>query len=339
MEPSCFFIPSGFGRCICPLKSRYESSNSLRRRLAFAPGRIELVAGRGSSPITFTIFDFDEDQYDRLFSSKLDLLLELNRNERVTWNGPHRRKPLRDVLIVPRPEQPLRIWLGSGGSPESVRRAVQLGLPLFLGILGGSPTHWAQYGKACRSAWEQFHGAKEGADIAVGVHGFIGKDGRQAKATYLSYEGRMFQAGGEESGRSRPISPERARDLEPGGMVFAGEPDEVADRVLQLREVLGHSRQVLQMDAGGMPQATFLKSIELLGTKVLPQVRKVIGDTERYNKTRSFPMRAMTSNPIQVQWEQAHQPHQRAQLTKPQRRLLRSSNRRGHWSMHARSEE
>jgi alkanesulfonate monooxygenase SsuD/methylene tetrahydromethanopterin reductase-like flavin-dependent oxidoreductase (luciferase family) len=57
-------------------------------------------------------------------------------------------------------------------------------------------------------------------------------------------------------------------------MVFAGGPDEVAGRILHLHELLGHSRQILQMDVGGMPHATFLKSIELLGTRVLPQVRK-----------------------------------------------------------------
>jgi alkanesulfonate monooxygenase SsuD/methylene tetrahydromethanopterin reductase-like flavin-dependent oxidoreductase (luciferase family) len=100
---------------------------------AIAPGRIEVVAGRGSSAITFSIFDLEERDYDMLFSSKLDLLLALNGQERVTWNGPHRRRALKDMLVVPRPEQPLRIWLGTGGSPESVLRATALGVPMFLG--------------------------------------------------------------------------------------------------------------------------------------------------------------------------------------------------------------
>src|SRR3954452_15001010 len=103
---------------------------------AIAPGRIDMVAGRGSSAITFPIFDLDERDYDMLYRSKLELLLELNRHERVTWNGPHRRRPLQDTLVVPRPEEPLKIWLGTGGSPESVGRAVELGVPMFLGILG-----------------------------------------------------------------------------------------------------------------------------------------------------------------------------------------------------------
>src|SRR3954468_12431822 len=150
---------------------------------AIAPSRIEAVAGRGSSTITFPLFDLDERDYDLLYASKLELLLAVNEHEQLSWSGPHRRRPLQDALIVARPEQPLRIWLGSGGSPESVGRAVELGVPLFLGILGGTPEHWAQYGRASRAAWADVGHPAAGADIAVAVHGFVGEDDRRAKAT------------------------------------------------------------------------------------------------------------------------------------------------------------
>jgi alkanesulfonate monooxygenase SsuD/methylene tetrahydromethanopterin reductase-like flavin-dependent oxidoreductase (luciferase family) len=241
---------------------------------AIAPGRIEVVAGRGSSPITFPLFDFDERDYDILFSSKLDLLLAVNQDERVTWNGPHRRRPLNDAVIVPRPEQPLRVWLGTGGSPESVMRAVELGLPMFLGILGGTPEHWAQYGHAYRNAWTQVGHRADAADIAVAVHGFVADTDALAKETYLKYESEMFQTAGAEIGRSGPAPSGRAAAYEKHGMVFVGGPNEIADRILHLHSLLGHSRQILQMDVGGMPHATFLKGIELLGTEVLPQIRK-----------------------------------------------------------------
>jgi alkanesulfonate monooxygenase SsuD/methylene tetrahydromethanopterin reductase-like flavin-dependent oxidoreductase (luciferase family) len=244
---------------------------------AIAPGRIETVAGRGSSPITFPLFDFDENDYDMLYASKLDLLIAANRSDRVTWSGPHRQRPLVDALIVPRPEQPLRIWLGTGGSPESVLRAVDAGLPMFLGILGGTPQHWAQYGHAYRDAWAQVGHPAEDARIAVAVHGFVGADDRQAKATYLEHELRMFQIGAAETGRPGMAPPGREAALEPGGMVFAGGPNEVADRILHLHQLLGHDRQILQMDVGGMPHATYLKAIELLGAEVLPQIRKELG--------------------------------------------------------------
>lgn len=241
---------------------------------AIAPGRIEAVAGRGSSDITFPIFDLDVRNYDMLYRSKLELLLEANRHDRVTWSGPHRRRPLADTLIVPRPEQPLKIWLGTGGSPESVGRAVELGLPMFLGILGGTAEHWAQYGHAYRGAWAEVGHPAEAAEIAVAVHGFVADDDRQAKATYLEHELRMFTTGSAEVGRTGPPPTGRGNNYEAGGMVFAGGPDEIADRILHLHQLLGHNRQILQMDVGGMPHATFLRSIELLGTEVLPQVRK-----------------------------------------------------------------
>src|SRR3954470_13767632 len=154
---------------------------------SIAPGRIDMVAGRGSSDITLSIFDFDESDYDMLFSSKFELLLEVNRSERVTWNGKHRSKELKDVLIVPRPEQPLKIWLGTGGSPGSVYRAAQLGVPMFLGILGGTPEHWSQYGLAYRDAWTKAGHKREDADVAVAVNGFVGENDSKARQIYLQY--------------------------------------------------------------------------------------------------------------------------------------------------------
>jgi hypothetical protein len=168
---------------------------------------------------------------------------------------------------VPRPEQPLKIWLGTGGSPESVLRAVELGLPMFLGILGGTAQHWAQYGTAYRHAWAEVGHPADAADIAVAVHGFVAADDRQAKATYLEHELRMFTTGAAEVGRTGPAPTGRGNNYEPGGMVFAGAPNEIADRILHLHQLLGHSRQILQMDVGGMPHATFLNSIELLAPK------------------------------------------------------------------------
>jgi alkanesulfonate monooxygenase SsuD/methylene tetrahydromethanopterin reductase-like flavin-dependent oxidoreductase (luciferase family) len=240
---------------------------------AIAPGRIDMVAGRGSSDITFSTFDLNESDYDILFRSKFELLLELNRNEQVIWKGMHRSKELQNTLIVPRPEQPMKIWLGTGGSSGSVYRAAESGVPMFLGILGGSPEHWAQYGVAYRDAWAKAGHNADDADVAVAVHGFVGENDREAKKIYLQYEGEMFKTGSAEIGRPMRAPLGREADLK-NGMVFAGGPNEIADRIIHLHKLLGHSRQILQMDVGGMPHNLFLKSIELLGTKVLPMVRK-----------------------------------------------------------------
>ncbi|MDQ0578762.1 LLM class flavin-dependent oxidoreductase [Streptomyces rishiriensis] len=240
---------------------------------AIAPGRIETVAGRGSSTITFPLFDHDEHDYDVLYASKLELLMAVNGSENVSFNGPHRKRPLQNATVFPRPEVPLKIWLGTGGSPDSVYRAVELGLPMFLGILGGTPEHWAQYGRAYRAAWVRAGHPSEQADIAVAVHGFVADTGARARATYLEYEHRMMAEGMAELGRPAPRRADRAAAFGPGGMVFVGSPDEIADRILHLHGLLGHTRQILQMDVGGMPQRDFLHGIELLGTKVLPQIR------------------------------------------------------------------
>jgi alkanesulfonate monooxygenase SsuD/methylene tetrahydromethanopterin reductase-like flavin-dependent oxidoreductase (luciferase family) len=244
---------------------------------AIAPGRIEMVAGRGSSTITFPLFDHDEHDYDMLYASKLALFMAVNDSENLTWNGPHRSRPLQDVTVFPRPEQPLKVWLGTGGSPNSVFRAAEAGLPMFLGILGGTPEHWAQYGHAYREAWAQAGHPADQADIAVAVHGFVADTGAQARSTYLEYEHCMMAEGAAELGRPVPPRDARTAALEPGGMVFAGGPDEIADRILHLHRLLGHTRQILQMDVGGMPHRDFLHAIELLGTKVLPQIRAELG--------------------------------------------------------------
>ncbi|MEU1471139.1 LLM class flavin-dependent oxidoreductase [Streptomyces sp. NPDC005761] len=246
---------------------------------AISPGRIETVAGRGSSAITFPLFDHSEHDYDMLYASKLELLMAVNAGENVSFDGPHRKRPLQDATVFPRPEQPLKIWLGTGGSPNSVYRAVELGLPMFLGILGGTPEHWAQYGRAYRGAWEEAGHPAEQADIAVAVHGFVADTGEQARATYLEYEHRMMAEGMAELGRPAPPRADRAAAFGSDGMVFVGSPDEIADRILHLHGLLGHSRQILQMDVGGMPQRDYLRGIELLGTKVLPRIRAELQDS------------------------------------------------------------
>lgn len=244
---------------------------------AIAPGRVEAVAGRGSSTITFDLFDHDEGDYDMLFASKLELLMAINTEESVTFDGPHRRKPLRNTTVYPRPATPLPLWLGTGGSPGSVMRAVELGLPMFIGVLGGTPEHWAQYAHAYRNAWAQTSHAPEGAKVAVAVHGFVGPGNAAAKATYLKHEEIMMRTGAAEAGRPPMNIPGRERDVAPGGMVFTGSPDEITERILGLHQLMGHDRQILQMDVGGMPHRDFLAGIELLGTEVLPRVRAALG--------------------------------------------------------------
>src|SRR5712672_3814317 len=102
-------------------------------------GRAEIVAGRGSFIESFPLFGLKLEDYDSLFAEKLDLFLKIRENEHVHWSGKH-RAALTGQGVYPRPVQnPLPIWLGVGGTPQSFARAGALGLPLMVAIIGGEP--------------------------------------------------------------------------------------------------------------------------------------------------------------------------------------------------------
>jgi probable LLM family oxidoreductase len=110
---------------------------------ALSNGRAEIMAGRGSFIESFPLFGYDLHDYNELFEEKLDLLLKIRESEKVTWQGKHRAS-INHLGIYPRPVQdPLPVWIGSGGNQESVVRAGLLGLPLVLAIIGGSPVQFA----------------------------------------------------------------------------------------------------------------------------------------------------------------------------------------------------
>ena len=157
--------------------------------------RVEIIAGRGSSTDSFPLFGYNLDDYDQLYADKLGMLLAVNGSERVSWESPF-RAPLSDALVVPRPDQPIPIWLGTGGNPGSTVRAAQAGLPVSYGILSGTPQHWGQFGRLYRQT-----AAEAGVDpaslaISVAGHGFIGRDGPAAKAHFFRHKQASFAASG-----------------------------------------------------------------------------------------------------------------------------------------------
>ena len=241
---------------------------------AVSDGRVDITVGRGSSSDPFPLFGYSLSDYDRLFAEKLDLLLAINAAERVTWNG-ELRPPLHDALVVPRVEGGLKIWLGTGGNPGSCVRAGVLGLPLAFGILSGSAAEWVARAELYRQAAAKAGHAEDGLDLAVASHGFVAKDASDAKGRYFAHENEAFTSYAAEHDIPA-LSRSRAqfdRDAGLGGMVFAGGPEEVAQRLVTFHRALGHSRHILQMDLGHLPQAEWLEAIELLGTAVAPLVR------------------------------------------------------------------
>jgi alkanesulfonate monooxygenase SsuD/methylene tetrahydromethanopterin reductase-like flavin-dependent oxidoreductase (luciferase family) len=244
---------------------------------AISGGRVDITVGRGSSTDSFPLFGYSVEDYDALYAAKLELLLAVNDNERVTWSGPFRDRPLRDALVVPRAEPKLKIWLGTGGNPESTLRAARLGLPVAYGILSGETPHWQHMAALYREAAHRAGHDPAVLDVSVAAHGFVAKDGRQAKDTFHRHERSVMEQAARERGFTVPDRSFFEQRYAPGGMVFAGDPVEVADRIVAFAQAMGHSRQILQMDIGHLPHRDVLTSIELLGTEVLPRVRAELG--------------------------------------------------------------
>ncbi|MGE4429714.1 MAG: LLM class flavin-dependent oxidoreductase [Sphingobium sp.] len=248
---------------------------------AIASGRAEIIAGRGSSTESFPLFGYDLADYDALFAEKLELLLQLDRNEAVTWEGRF-RSPLKEARIVPRAHcGRLSIWLGTGGSAASSIRAGQLGLPICYGIIGGPVARFAPlvdlYHRAAREAG---HGL-ERLHVAVASPGFIAADGRGARDLWWRHWCALLK---DVAGSGRGVgAPDRRRfeaDASAGGALFVGSPEEVAERIVLLHREMGHDRHFFQMDIGHLPQRDFLHAIELLGTRVKPLVDAELGSRQ-----------------------------------------------------------
>ncbi|WP_376710937.1 LLM class flavin-dependent oxidoreductase [Pseudochrobactrum lubricantis] len=244
---------------------------------AVSNGRAEITAGRGSSTESFPLFGHSLNDYDELYAEKLDLLLKINESESVTWQGKF-RPALNEALVVPRPESgSLPIWLATGGNPHSSVRAGILGLPISYAIIGGQAARFAPLAELYRRAGAQAEIAPEQLKVSVAVPGFVGENAKQAKDFFWTHWHAVMEQLGKIRGFAPPPRSHYDSEASGGGAIFAGEPEEIAERIITLQKQLGHMRQFLQMDVGQMPHKDFLRSIELLGTKVKPLVDAELG--------------------------------------------------------------
>src|SRR5205823_4289556 len=237
-------------------------------------GRAEMVVGRGSFVEAFPLFGLNLDDYDSLFAEKLDLLLNIRDNEHVRWTGRH-RAALSGQGVYPRPIQnPLPIWLGVGGTPQSFVRAGALGLPLMVAIIGGEPRRFRPLIDLYREAGRRAgHPAEQ---LMVGLHcpGFIGDTAQQAADDYYPGYAEMFGSIGKERGFAPPNRSSFDAQRGPTGALLIGNPETVAEKVLSVSDALGGiSRLTFQMTNVRLAHEKMLHSIELLGTRVAPLVR------------------------------------------------------------------
>ncbi|MFP5333321.1 MAG: LLM class flavin-dependent oxidoreductase [Acidimicrobiia bacterium] len=237
-------------------------------------GRAELMVGRGSFIESFPLFGQDLADYDELFAEKLDLLLKIRDEERVTWKGRF-RTPLDGQVVVPRPAQdPFPIWVAVGGNPASMVRAGLRGLPVALAIIGGDPERFAGLADIHRRALREAGYDPAEVPLAVHAHGYVADSDEQAADEYYdSYAVAMSRLGRERGwGPMTRLQYDAMRA--PSGSLVLGSPETVAAKILRWKEILGISRFMLHVSVGTLPHDQVLRSIELLGTKVAPLVNQ-----------------------------------------------------------------
>jgi probable LLM family oxidoreductase len=240
---------------------------------AVSGGRAEVILGRGSFTESFPLFGYELHDYERLFEEKLDLFAALLTQGAVTWSGTT-RAPLSNQQVFPKIEHgSLKTWIGVGGSPESVVRAVQYDLPLMLAIIGGDPARFAPYVDLYRRAYAQI--GKPVRPIGVHSPGYVADTDQQAREQLWP----DYKVMRDRIGKERGWPPmERAEfDQEADfGSLYVGSPQTVARKIAATARALGISRFDMKYSAGALRHDRMMRSIELYGSQVIPLVREML---------------------------------------------------------------
>jgi probable LLM family oxidoreductase len=241
---------------------------------ALSNGRAEIILGRGSFTESFPLFGFELQDYEVLFDEKLDLLVEILKEQPVTWSGSIRPALTEQRIYPPIEEGRLKAWIGVGGSPQSVVRAARHDLPIMLAIIGGDPLRFRPY-------VDLFHRAltEMGKDILpVGQHspGFVAATDAEARELAWPHYRDMHARIGAQRGWP-PLT--RAQfDAEAGaeGALMIGSPQTVATKIARSMMGLGVTRFDLKYSMGTLGHENLMECIRLYGTEVVPLVRELV---------------------------------------------------------------
>lgn len=243
-------------------------------------GRAEIIVGRGSFIESYPLFGFDLQDYDELATEKLELLLKIREGTRVHWSGKH-RAPLTGQGVYPRPlQQPLPIFIGVGGTPQSVVRAATLGLPLIVAIIGGPASQFRPLLDLYRETGRRAGHADE--KLTVGIHsiGFLAETAKEAREIFWPAYRDAFGKIGKERGWPPPTRPQFDAQTSHLGALMVGDAEEVAEKIIAEHASLGgFSRMSILLDNRLLTHAQIMRAIEILGTRVAPIVRKEIGSS------------------------------------------------------------
>lgn len=240
-------------------------------------GRAEMVVGRGSFIEAFPLFGLRLDDYDSLFSEKLELLLKIRENEHVHWSGKY-RPALTGQGIYPRPLQnPLPIWIGVGGTPESFIRAGLLGLPLMVAIIGGQTPSFKPlidlYREAGKRAGHLPH------QLKVGIHslGYVAESTQEAIDDFFPGYARSMNEIGKERGWPPITSRDFDAQLGQSGALLIGNPEEVTEKIIRHSKTLGGiSRITFMMNPASLPHEKLMQSTKLIGSRIAPVLHELV---------------------------------------------------------------
>jgi probable LLM family oxidoreductase len=250
---------------------RYSTLHAISR------GRAEVILGRGSSIESFPLFGYDLADYETLFEQKTELFAELLKDGPVSWQGTT-RPALHEADVVPHLESgPFPVWVGVGGSPESVVRAARYGFGLMLAIIGGSPSRFVPFSKLFAAALDKYgYPARP-----VGVHapGHIASSDEEARDELWPHYRDVLTRVGRTRGWPPPSKAQFLNETGPDGAWHVGSPDSVARKIAANLPALGASRFDLKYGMVGLPHETIMRTIELYGTKVVPLVREMLADS------------------------------------------------------------
>lgn len=243
---------------------------------AVSNGRAQLIVGRGSATDSFPLFGYDLADYEALFEEKLNLLVQLMRDQPVTWSG-NFRPPLSDQLVTPPiPAGHVPTWVGVGGSPQSVLRAARYGLPLMLAVIGGNAKRFAPYVELYRRALEQL--GKPALPIGLHSLGFVAETDEQATEIQWPFYREQFESAARERGWRPPTYEHYLAEVDHGSM-YVGSPETVANRIAAVIRTLSLSRFDLHYAVGRVPHDQRMATIELFGREVIPRVRQTLAAT------------------------------------------------------------
>jgi probable LLM family oxidoreductase len=238
-------------------------------------GRAELMAGRGSFIESFPLFGFNLSDYDELYDEKLRLLLQINKEKKISWKG-NFRPELKNQEILPRAvNNNLKIWTAIGGTPESVQRAGVLGIPVMFAIIGGAPTQFKPLFDYYKEVYRANGHDLSKFEVGVHMHSFFGEDDQIADDYYPIYSAQMDRVG-----RSRGWPPYQKSQFDYGrsktGALIIGDANAAIDKILATQELFGLTRFSAHMDVGGPSHKEMMKSIEIFGNEIAPKVRQAL---------------------------------------------------------------